>query len=313
MNQQNVCPGLGLVYDQSDHRMFTNPLHYCYYQAKPDTILSAHQETYCLTENHTHCPIYLKKIQSIPLQATPTAAETQKPDQRGFNLSNLQSLTLITVLLSLVLIILLVLIFTSPSLARRPNSSSADNPMAVITYIITPTQITPNATWYAELTQQAIQNGILGTPTLLSDLFPTRTSIAFRSPTVISCSKPDGWIVYSVDYGDTLISLGRLTSMSVVDLMAANCMTTNSLAIDQKIFLPYYPGSATSTATRTARPTSTRTPSTPSPTGVPPTSIPIPPSATFTSPPPATNTIVPIPTNTRNPLFRDTPTPSNTP
>jgi len=211
-----------------------------------------------------------------------------------------QLFTLVTILLSVVLVILLVLIFTTPNLTG--TDSSSDNPMAVDNNI-TPTEITPNATWYAELTQQAM---LYGTPTFTSDLFPSRTSIAFRSPTVIICSKPDDWIVYQVVEGDTLISLGRLTNLTVVDLMAANCMTTNSLAIGQEIFLPYYPGSATATATFTIRPTATRT-RTPTPTNtIAPTSKPIPPTVTYTSPPPATNTIV---ATTVNPLFRDTPTP----
>jgi hypothetical protein len=201
-----------------------------------------------------------------------------------------------------VLVILLVLIFTSPNLT---GTDSSDDPMAFFNNITTK-EITPNATGFAELTQQAI---LYGTPSLMSDLFPSRTSIAFRSPTVIICSKPDDWIVYQVEEGDTLISLGSLTNLTVVDLMAANCMTTNSLAIGQSIFLPYYPGSATVTATTTIRPTATRTLTRTPTSPLPPTSKPVPPTATYTNPPPATNTFVPTVTETKNPLFRDTPTP----
>jgi hypothetical protein len=139
----------------------------------------------------------------------------------------------------------------------------------------------------------------------------TRTSIAYLNPTVIICDKPDGWIIYQVDYGDTLQSLGRLTYMTVMDLMVANCMTVNSLEAGQEIFLPYYPGSATSTST--ARPTSTRTRTATPTSAVGPTSIPVLPSNTSPPPATATYTIVPTVTNTKNPLFRDTPTPSNTP
>jgi hypothetical protein len=303
---QKVCPGLGMVYDQSEHRLVSNPLHTCYYQTKPEVITLVHQETYCLSGNHVHCPIYLKKIQSTPLEITPIATENQKPEQRAFNLSNLQSLTLVTILLSVVLIILLVFLFTNSNSPGDSVTSSADEPMAVITYIITPTEITPNATWYAQLTQQAM---LFGTPTLMSDLFPARTSIAFRSPTtIINCRKPNGWIVYTVDDGDTLQSLGRLTYSTVVDLMVANCMTINSVSVGQNIFLPYFPGSAT--ATRTATRTPTRTPTKSSTSAVGPTSVPVLPSSTTA--PTATNTFVPTVTNTKNPLFRDTPTPSKT-
>jgi LysM repeat protein len=306
LNKKNVCPGLGLVYDQSDHRSFPNLHHNCYLQIKPEEISFAYQETYCLSHNYIHCPIYLKKTPLITPETTPVSSENLKPDRYAFKLSTLQSLTLITILLSLVLIILLVVLTTNSKTSQQPISASSNNLMVVITFIITPTQVTPNATWYAHLTQQALSD----TPTL-SDFFPTRTSVAYRIPTVINCDKPDGWIVYKVDDGDSLQSLGRLTYMTVVDLMVANCMTSNSLAVGQQIFLPYYPGSAT--ATRTARPTSTRTPSTTTTKSAFATSIPILPSATLPPPAIATNTIVPTITKTRNPLFANTPTPSNTP
>lgn len=309
LNKEKACPGLGLSYDPSDHRDFSNPLHFCYYQPRPDAISPQHQESYCLKSNHVHCPIYLKKLQSPPPAPSttpkppPTPVEPRKQAGIANKPANLQPLTLVTILLSVVLVILLVLIFTSPNFTGLYTSS--DNPMASGSNN-TPTEITPNATWFAELTQQAIQNGLLGTPTLPSGLFPSRTSIAYRSPTVINCNKPDDWIIYQVVEGDTLISLGSSTFMTVVDLMAANCMTTNSLTIGQEIFLPYYPGSvtATGTVTRTPTRTLTRTPTSP----VPPTSKPIQPTATYTHTiaPTATNTIV---ATTVNPLFRDTPTP----
>lgn len=307
-NQQKACPGLGFAYDQSNHSLISNPLHNCYYQPIPDVITLVHQETYCLSENFIHCPIYLKKIQSIPFEATTNTKENLKPERRAFKLTLAQMIYLITILLLFLLIILLLFLKNSPLSPREPVLSSSDNPMAVITFIITPTEITPNATWYAELTQQAL---LLSTPTLLSDLFPTRSSIANLNPTAIICDQPDGWIVYTVDEGDTLQSLGRLTYITVMDLMVANCMTINSLTVDQQIFLPYYPGSATSTST--AYPTSTRTRTATPTTALGSTSIPVLPSNTSPPPATATNTIVPTVTNTKNPLFRDTPTPSNTP
>ena len=312
MAQQKVCPGLGLSYDRSDHRTFANPLHYCYLQTRPDVILSDHQEKYCLTENYVNCPIYQNKSQFNAPVPTPIAAQNQKPDQPTSKLSNLQSLTILTVFLSFLLVVLLVLIFTSPNLFGQADSSSAEDPMAVVTFIITPTQITPDAAYYAQLTLQAMQNELLGTPTLISDLFPTRTSIAFLSPTPnINCRRPQGWIVYPVHFGDTLQSLARETNTTVVGLMVANCMTVNTLTMDQEIYLPYYPGSATATRTITRTPTRTRT-RTPTIPGAP-TSNPVDPTATFTNPPRPTNTPTPTLTVTKNPLFKDTPTPSNTP
>ena len=309
LNKEKACPGLGLSYDPSDHRDFSNPLHFCYYQPRPDAISPQHQESYCLKANHVHCPIYLKKLQSPPPAPSttpkppPTPVEPRKQAEIANKPTKLQPFTLITILLSVVFVILLVLIFTTPNLTG--TDSLTDNPMASGSNN-TPTEITPNATWFAELTQQVIQNGLLGTPSLPSDLFPSRTSIAYRSPTVIICTKPDDWIVYQVVEGDTLISLGSLTGLTAVDLMAANCLTTNSLVVGQQIFVPYYPGSATATGTATRTPTRTltRTPTSP----LPPTSKPIQPTATYTHTiaPTATNTIV---ATTVNPLFRDTPTP----
>ncbi|MBE0684609.1 MAG: hypothetical protein IH585_01280, partial [Anaerolineaceae bacterium] len=202
MNNPKICPGLGLSYDPSDHRDNINPLHYCYYLSRPDTISPQHQESYCLTSNHVNCPVYLRKLKETPPEPTPiAAAEPVKQAGIAEKRSKLQPLTLVTILLSVVLVILLVLIFTTPNLTGA--NTSADDPNAVVSNN-NPTEITPDAAYYAQLTLQAMQNGLLGTPTLQSDLIPSRTSIAFRSPTVIICSKPDDWIVYSVLEGDTM-------------------------------------------------------------------------------------------------------------
>lgn len=311
MSKQNHCPGLGSVYDRSSHKNFANPLHYCYVKTKHEAIGLDHQEAFCLTENYENCPIYQRETQLNPIEVV----ENLKPEKRSFSLTFVQTLALVTFALALILVTLLVLWRTNFFAPLRPVAS-VDQPIAVVTYIITPTQITPNATWYAQLTQDALHISINTSTPLMPGVISTRTSIAFLSPIpTIICDKPDDWIIYMVDYGDTLFSLAEDTNTTVVNLMAANCLTTNSIVVGQDIYLPYYPGSATDTPyptstlrTRTPTPTSTEKPG----SGNPPTSVPTtaPTSVPTIAPRPSqTPTTAPEPTDTSIPIIRPTPTP----
>jgi hypothetical protein len=58
------------------------------------------------------------------------------------------------------------------------------------------------------------------------------------------CTPPDGWERYDVQPDDTLFAfvLGAGSTVTVDDLMAANCLTSRYLSVDQVLYLP--PGAA---------------------------------------------------------------------
>lgn len=96
-------------------------------------------------------------------------------------------------------------------------------------------------------------------------------------PVLPPCGPPSYWIVYSVQYGDTLYSLATRTGTTVYAIMRANCLYNTYIYAGQKLYLPTYPPVPTATATGTAVPTAT---------------------ATITSTPPMTTTVTATATGT---------------
>ena len=141
---------------------------------------------------------------------------------------------------------------------------------------------------------------------------PNRPSIPTPSP--VHCGAPQGWVLYTVQQGDTLYSIGVARGVNVAQLQAANCMGNSTIIkIGQRIYVPNVPTvipSSTATATPTPTPT------------LPPTLTPIPPTATHTleattaaapsetpTPTGTVSTETPSATPTSTSTSTDTPTP----
>ncbi|MDY6876392.1 MAG: LysM peptidoglycan-binding domain-containing protein [Chloroflexota bacterium] len=70
-------------------------------------------------------------------------------------------------------------------------------------------------------------------PTLVPSASPT-----LLSPLIPSCQRPPGWIVYTVQPGDTLVSLAWRTGVTTYALMQANCLKTATIYSGQQVYLP---------------------------------------------------------------------------
>ncbi|KAF0106734.1 MAG: outer membrane adhesin like proteiin [Anaerolineaceae bacterium] len=120
------------------------------------------------------------------------------------------------------------------------------------------------------------------------------------SPTAtpIPCGPPRGWVIYYVQFGDTLYRISQSYGITVLELQQANCMGNSTLIrVGQALYVPPW-------ATRTPSPTFPG-PATDTPT---PSETPSPlPSDTPTSPAPSDT---PTPSETPSPLPSDTPTPT---
>jgi len=57
-------------------------------------------------------------------------------------------------------------------------------------------------------------------------------------PTAPYCTRPPGWIFYTVQAGDTLTRLARISGTTTVALMRGNCLATTTLFRGQKLYLP---------------------------------------------------------------------------
>ncbi len=130
---------------------------------------------------------------------------------------------------------------------------------------------------------------------------PTSTPKPTATPRpFVSCGPPPGWVLYTVQRGDTLYALSVAFGVTVPQLQNANCLGSSTyIQAGQQLFVPNVPTN-TPPASQTPTPTST-----PSPTVTLTPSITFTPSATIPS---STPTSSPTPTPTATPSLTPTPT-----
>jgi len=123
------------------------------------------------------------------------------------------------------------------------------------------------------------------------------------SPTPIPCGAPSGWVIYTVQSGDTLYHIATLYRISVPELTTANCLTSTVIYVGQRLYVPNVPTSTPSAVTTTPTPSGTL--------GAPTNTLTSTPTST------STDTSIPLPSDTPTPTDTtvppDTSTPTNTP
>jgi LysM repeat protein len=317
---------------------FATEIHHCYRLAKHKAVPLDHQYQYCLNENHIRCPIFLSGDRLFPKAArTPVTATPASRTLPRLSIPKSAIKWGIAVATIFVLAIVSWWAITKTDIFTRPDppvQAFGDLPPGVTPTITrTVMEFSPNMTMIYELT--AVASGTSSPQ--LSQAIPvtgessstlTETLTATPSPTAIACTLPDGWVVYTVKLWDNLYWLSLSVRTSVEDLVAVNCLTSETLIVGQQLYLPYYPPKASFTSTKSPTPTRTNPPSTrtytrtltststrtPSPTFtftaslLPPTSTPLP-----TDTPTETPTNTPEPTSTPEPTAIVTETPPPTP
>jgi LysM repeat protein len=93
-------------------------------------------------------------------------------------------------------------------------------------------------------------------------------------PSPVPCGPPGSWVyTYIVQPGDTLYTISRRAGVSVAQIKTANCLTSDSIRVGQKLFLPVPvepPEPPTRTPTEVEPPSPTSPPTeTPAPTNTP--------------------------------------------
>ena len=176
-----------------------------------------------------------------------------------------------------------VMILPTPTSSRLPSPTKTVSPTPTIDPSITPSRtprISPTPT-----------------PTTTSTrIFPTNRPQA-------ECGPPFGWVLYSVQPGDTLYNLAVRTNAWVSDIQRANCNYSQIIRIGQSIYLPFRPALITSTPVPvTITPPPQRPTLTPTLTMNPPTNTIMPATNTPNTPVPNTNTPVPPPPPTNAPV-----------
>ena len=280
---------------------FATEIHHCYRLAKHKAVPLDHQYQYCLNENHIRCPVFLRGDRLFPKAArTPVTATPASRTLPHLSIPKSAIKWGIAVATIFVLVIVSWWVFAKTDIFTRPDppvQAFGDLPPGVTPTITrTVMEFSPNMTMIYELT--AVASGTSSPQ--LSQAIPvtgessstlTETLTATPSPTAIACTLPDGWVVYTVKLWDNLYWLSLSVRTSVEDLVAVNCLTSETLIVGQQLYLPYYPPKASFTSTKSPTPTRTNPPST----------------RTYTRTLTSTSTRTPTPTFTSTPI-----TPTNT-
>ncbi len=114
---------------------------------------------------------------------------------------------------------------------------------------------------------------------------PTFTPSPEATAEIAECIPPEGWVEYIIQEGDTLFTLGEATSSTVEAIKQANCLESNVLSVNGRLWLAQLPPTPTPTPTITPTPSNTPRPASQPPR---PTGTSLPPTATI-PPPPGTN------------------------
>jgi hypothetical protein len=81
----NECPFLGLEEDPQTLVGFSSDRNFCYQTEKPTAILLEHQQKYCLTKNHSNCPVFQDISHlTLPIEKSHhNPAKLKRPISRG--------------------------------------------------------------------------------------------------------------------------------------------------------------------------------------------------------------------------------------
>lgn len=303
------CPFLGLSNDPDTIVGFPSLRNRCHRIDSTESVRPEYQRSHCLTFNHRNCPVLLGEADSKLVAEITVVPWKRRTVVFAWGVASVFAIIVVSIIL-----------FGgwqwagaidgSRGTESKPAQQVAPPTQTVTSPSLTPTEITiavPAAT------------EVLPTNTLLPTGTPEPTSTATQhrtstsTPATVqptSCGAPAGWVVYTVQVGDTLSSIAATHGITLTQLQTANCLTSTEIYVGQQLYVPGESQAtqiptltATEQATEVPPPTATRYPTdTPSPSD---TSDP-------TLTPFDTSTNTPIPSPTPFPTITDTPVPSNT-
>ncbi|MBN2006988.1 MAG: LysM peptidoglycan-binding domain-containing protein [Anaerolineae bacterium] len=91
------------------------------------------------------------------------------------------------------------------------------------------------ASFFVNLWKSATDIWATATPTIT----PTPGATPTVDTTPSGCPPPpEGWIVYTVQSGDTLYRISKMYNTSVDEIMTANCITDVKIYVGQNLYVP---------------------------------------------------------------------------
>ena len=125
------------------------------------------------------------------------------------------------------LFVILIIVVLLISCQKEPQQTATV--VAVVPTQTTAVLAQPNPAVATELAIEALE------ATTAPTAQPTET------PTSQQCVPPEGWVAYTIQPGDTLLSLANATGITIADIKAANCMLQDLLVAGEKLYLPFLP------------------------------------------------------------------------
>jgi LysM repeat protein len=268
-----ICPYVGLADDADSHATYATDAHRCYRLPTPTRIALGHQETYCLEDNHTACPVFrgegVQRTQPTPAAAVPPkgreratagrtqplgggaprrnapaqAAGTQRPrPARSASAGALNprpraggvSMPVATIgLFAMAVVVILIAILIQQAVGGGGNGSNKLSPSDVVA---TQAALKGQSTRPASsVTSSATGSPGVGTPN------PSQTP-GTGTPSATQTGTPGaGGKTYTVQSGDTCGAIASASNITLQQLLDANKMTEadcSALQIGQVLKLP---------------------------------------------------------------------------
>lgn len=236
---KNRCPYIGLVDDPNTALGFPSRGNLCYRAQPHSTIKGSHQVRFCLTGQHTNCPVF-NAARPVPMPASLAGSRIVpiEPARRP---------TLFMLVIPILIAGAAAIIFTWNVFGDRFRGQ-----LEIIPHTGANVQGLPG--WALIPDQEA-------------PLPPPPTSTPTEEPAVIDCPPPPGWVKYTVAPTDSLFRLSVIYGLNVDTLKEVNCLGESTVILPgQEIFVP-------DLATHTPTATATSIPLAPSNTSLPPQPI----------------------------------------
>lgn len=101
--------------------------------------------------------------------------------------------------------------------------------------------ITPTTEMIEEILPDETIAVVLTSEALTSQPLASQTPSPSSTPVSPACDPPEGWVLYTIELGDTLLSLAARTNTTVAEIKSANCKLDDKLIEGDKLYLPFIP------------------------------------------------------------------------
>jgi hypothetical protein len=221
---QNTCPELGLGDDPDTFSAFPSLLNVCYHVKPITTPIITHQRSFCLSENHVHCPLYA------------STHGVKMPKEMALNthrLSKRNRLLLIGVATLILLVTTTVILRFSAAWPNQPNQEPAPltTGQALVPLISTPVAETDEArTSTPQVTETPqTETQAPSTPTKEDPLLALDTPIGGEIQ----------FIIHRVSEGETLQIFADQYNTTVEAITAVNHNLIVPLWTNWIVIIPY--------------------------------------------------------------------------